>query len=282
MDYSYPFISSKDVDSVTRQLKRYGIAVVPKYLAAETLKTLNKEFERSLVDKADCIFTQEGHPMNPDGRTARMNPWHDQAPKEFPTITSVYRDSFMRDISQAYYSPHRFALNDEIFITHEQPCNQPLLPWHFDRIQSLKFWFYLTDTTKQNGAFEYCPGSHWEGRYRASYYLALGYDVEDLPNDIDEELIRDPVSLELNAGDLLIFDPDGFHRGGIVHEGTERRVMRGHTHPEGGRRYGDKPFSPGWWIRSPLNINRWFGSASARILGERIQDHTVNRKLHKM
>ncbi len=65
--------------------------------------------------------------------------------------------------------------------------------------------------------------------------------------------------------------------GGVVQEGRERRVLRAHTYPTG-RRYSDRIFSPGWWMRSPLNLNRWFPSATTRILGDRISEATINRK----
>ncbi len=184
-------------------------------------------------------------------------------------------------MAEDYFSPHKIDFNDEVFITHEKPCEKPILPWHFDRVQSLKFWINLTDTTKENGAFEYCPGTHWEGHYRAGFHLSQGGAVENIPNDIDPDLVRNPVSIELKAGDLLIFDPDGFHRGGIVQPGQERRVLRGHTHPKGQRRYGDKPLSSGWWLRSFLNLNKWAGHASTRILGDKIQDQTINRNQNK-
>ena len=109
--------------------------------------------------------------------------------------------------------------------------------------------------------------------------MSQGCRVVDIPNDIDDELIRNPVSMELKAGDLLIFDADGFHRGGVVQPGKERRVLRAHTYPTG-RRYADKVFSRGWWLSGPLNINRWIKSGSTRVLGDRIQESTCNRHQH--
>jgi hypothetical protein len=281
MKNRYQFLSERTVDAVIVQLKKHGIALVPNYLSSNVLKKLNLEFERSLTENSLSVYARSKHPTNTRGKAARLNPWHKEAMNEFPEISSVFRDEFMRDIAQSFYAPYPFIFNEAVFITNEFPCEVPILPWHFDRVQSLKFWFNLTDTTKHNGAFEYCPGTHWEGRYRAGYYLSQGVGIEDLPNDIDEDLIRNPVTLELKAGDLLIFDPDGFHRGGIVEEGGERRVLRAHTYPKG-RRYGDKLFSAGWWIRSPLNLNRWFKSSTSRILGDRIQETSVNRKLHNI
>lgn len=278
MEYAYEFIADRTVDSVIKQLKRYGITLVPNYLGEALLPQINEEFGRSLTEKAQSVYAQSKHPTNIDGKAARLNPWHQEAMEEFPGIAGVFKDEFMQSIADAYYAPHPYSFNEAIFITNEFPSKVPILPWHFDRVQSLKFWFNLTDTTKHNGAFEYCPGSHWEGRYRAGFHLSQGVGVQEIPNDIDEDLIRNPVALELNAGDLLIFDADGFHRGGVVEAG-ERRVLRAHTYPKG-RRYGDKLFSAGWWVRSPLNINRWFKSATSRILGEKIQEGTLNRHQH--
>lgn len=277
----FEFNAEKNTESVLHQLKKHGIACVPGYLANDMVARLNGEFEDILTRKTRSILSQGKHPGNTDGRVARLNPWHTDASKDFPQISGVFKDSFMQEIANQYFSPHAFEFNDEVFITHELPCETPSLPWHFDRVQALKFWFNLTDTTAQDGAFEYCPGTHWEGRYRVGYYLSQGYGIQDIPNDIDEDLIRNPVTLELKAGDLLIFDADGFHRSSRVFAGGEQRVLRAHTHPSLGRRYRDKRFSPGWWLRSKLNINKWAGNASSRILGERIQDQAVNRNQHK-
>jgi len=278
----YDFTALANVDSVILQLKQHGIACVPGYLARELVDQLNNEFESILTVKSQSILAQTPHPGNTNGRVARFNPWHAKAEIDFPKIGAVFKDDFMRKIANNYFSPHPYDFNDEVFITHELPCETPSLPWHFDRVQSLKFWFNLTDTTAQDGAFEYCPGTHWEGRYRVGYYLSQGLGIEDIPNDIDEDLIRNPVTLELKAGDLLIFDADGFHRSSRVFEGGEQRVLRAHTHPAGGRRYQDKCFSAGWWLRSNFNINKWMGKASSRILGDNIQDQALNRNKNAM
>ncbi len=265
------------IESALVTLKKFGIAVIPNFLEKSDVSALNFEFDGCFSNAGRSIF-REKHPINEEGQTARLNPLRADVREQFPKICTVFQHQFMRDVSSAYFAPHSVSFNDEVFVTHELPSERPILPWHFDRMQSLKFWFYLTDTTKENGAFEYCPGTHWEGRYRASYYLAKGLGIEELPNDIDEELIRKPITLALRAGDLLIFDADGFHRGGIVSEGRERRVLRAHTHPIRGRRFGDKLLSSGWWISSWLNINRWLPKASERVIGERIRERSVNRK----
>ena len=275
--HNYEFIAEPTIDSIIRQLKKHGVALVPSFLNQAQVGDLNVEFSRTLTEDAASIYARSRYPTSCNGKAARLNPRHVKAMEEFPSITSTFSSDFMRQIADAHYAPHDYSFNEAVFITNEFASEVPILPWHFDRVQSLKFWFYLTDTTRENGAFEYCPGTHWEGRYGAGYHLSQGCAVVDIPNDIDEELVRNPVAMELDAGDLLIFDADGFHRGGVVQDGAERRVLRAHTSPTG-RRYSDKPLTPGWWVRSPLNINRWFRSATTRILGDRIREGTINRK----
>jgi hypothetical protein len=279
MNLNYEFLSDKTVESVIANLKKYGITVIPSYLSAEVVSKLNVEFQKSLNEQTESIYSKNNHPTNIKGMAARLNPGTGKSNFEFPAITSTFQDRFMREIVEHYYKPHQYSFNESIFITNEFECERQILPWHFDRVQSLKFWFNLTDTSIKNGAMEYCPGTHWEGRYRAGFHLSQGIGIEDIPNDIEEELIRNPVSIELNAGDLMIFDADGFHRGGLVGIGGERRVLRAHSYPNG-RRYGDRVLSAGWWLKGPLNINKWFKSSTTRVVGDRIKETTINRKKH--
>lgn len=277
---NYEFIAEPAVESIIVKLKKFGVALVPGFLDKAKIEDLSAEFGWTLGKESLASVTKPSqHPNNHRGKTARLEMSHPKAMAEVPTITQVFSSDLMRWVAEAYFAPNHYSFNEAVFITNEFESEVNILPWHFDRIQSLKFWFNLTDTTRENGAFEYCPGSHWEGRYRAGYHMSQGCRVKDIPNDIDEDLIRNAVCMELKAGDLLIFDADGFHRGGIVQPGQERRVLRAHTYPIG-RRYGDKPFSSGWWVSSPLNINRWLKSSTTRVVGDRVMDATTNRYQH--
>lgn len=276
----YEFVVEPLVESIIYSLKKFGVALVPDFLDKISTQDLNTEFLRALgSEHFVSVSNRCVHPTNQQGKTARIITSHEKAAVEFPSITRVFGSDFMKHVAEAYFAPNNYSFNETIFVTNEFESKVNILPWHFDRIQSLKFWFNLTDTTRENGAFEYCPGSHWEGRYRASYHMSQGCPVKDIPNDIDEDIIRNPICIELKAGDLLIFDSDGFHRGGVVESNMERRVLRAHTYPAG-RRYGDKPLTSGWWVSGPFNINRWFKSSSTRVLGDRIKETTTNRHQH--
>jgi hypothetical protein len=108
--------------------------------------------------------------------------------------------------------------------------------------------------------------------------MATGTAVRDIPNDVPDHRIQNPVTLEAKAGDLIIFDPDGFHRGGVVKPGHERKVIRADTFPKNARKYSDLPFTGGWWLRSNLNFAKWFKSKSTRTLGNLTNDKTQTRE----
>ena len=217
-------------DYVVDVLRRYGISIVRRFAYGQMLHELRDEYDRIFSEEDDGIFAKHEHPANEGGKVARLNRLN-LGRASFPTCHKVFESKFMEDIARVYFAPYGYVLNDEIFATYEVQSHQPILPWHYDRQQSLKFYIYLSETTRINGAFEYVPGSHREGRYRANYHLIRGIRHQDLPNDIPEDEIINPVTIDGSAGDLIIFDADGFHRGGVVQEGKERMVIRGHSHP---------------------------------------------------
>ncbi|MGJ8645382.1 MAG: phytanoyl-CoA dioxygenase family protein [Marinomonas colpomeniae] len=271
-------IVSKDINAIMLSLKKYGIAIVPSYLSSEELEGLQREFIEISGSDISGGGVKHKHPTNEDGMVIRVKR-ENLKDSDFPVTKGVFGSSFMNDILTSYYSPFEFKLNDDIFLTHEKPCEVPILPWHFDRVQSLKFFIYLKDVTKNDGAFEYSPGTHNEGHYRANYALATGTSLEKLPNDIPESEIINPVTIEGEAGDLIIFDSDGFHRGGIVGPDGERMVMRGHSHPIGGAfRYGKaKPFSKMWFVGSCFNLAKLFKDDYSRVLGTDIKTKAKTR-----
>lgn len=272
-------IADRDIVSVMANLKKYGITVIPSYLDQNELSELKSEFIKSFSYNGNGFTIRHKHPTNEDGMVVRLRR-EELNGKDFPYIKNIFSSEFMKGVVNKYYSPSSFRLNDSIFITHEKPCEIPILPWHFDREQSLKFFIYLKETTKNDGAFEYVPGSHREGRYRANYHLATGTPLQQLPNDIPEDEIFNPVTMEGKAGDLIIFDPDGFHRGGVVGEGGERMVIRGHSHPYPVFvSYGTpRIFSKNWWVQSIFNMAKTFNNQYCRVLGSEIESKAAKNR----
>ena len=274
----YVFQALPTSEDILEKLNHFGICIVPGYADSKMVESLRNSFESLLGDKeCECILSKTGHPTNKDGIQVLIDPI--EAEKEdMGVFKEIFQSDEIKDICHKYFSPHKFDLNPRILLNHLKPSPVQILPWHFDRIQTLKFWMYAKDTTKDDGAFEYCLGSHWEGRYRSGYYMATGKSVFEIPNDVPDNRIFNPVSVEAKAGDLIVFDPDGFHRGGIVKSNHERCVVRADTFPIPSRKYGDKFLSPGWWLRSQINLGKIFRNKTFRVLGDRIKDDAMNRE----
>jgi len=271
------FECPQNAKSIVDKLNSSGIVVIREFLAKVMISRLNSRFESWMNRDSISVLRRIDHPRNPGGVQAFVCP--DVAASSGETeLFDVFRLGLVRAIAEEFFSPQEFRLNPAVVLTHLQPASNPILPWHFDRMQSLKFWIYLDDASEDNGALEYCPGTHWEGRYRASYHMATGTAVKNIPNDVPDHRIQHPLVVDAKAGDLIVFDPDGFHRGGVVKPGNERRVIRADTFPLKTRRYSDFPMTGGWWLRSIFNLARWLKVSGSRTLGDRTKDTTTRRE----
>ena len=277
----YDFESPHDSQSVIKVLNKYGISIVRNFLSDEEKDRLNHSFKEALSGDNGICSSKSGHPTNKGGRQGVVD-LKIARQSGHPIFDEIAHSPLISEISRLYYAPYSCEVAANVLLTHLKPCKVPILPWHYDRLQTLKFWIYLKDARKKDGAFEYCPGTHWEGRYRTAYNLAIGSSVQNLPNDVPDERIINPVTLEAKAGDLIIFDPDGFHRGGIVEDNGERRVLRIDTHPIGRRKWSDWIFTPSWFLQTSFNLAKVFRKKSQRILGDMTSDKALNRKKHKI
>jgi hypothetical protein len=125
--------------------------------------------------------------------------------------------------------------------------------WHIDPSVSLKFYFYLTDTDRGNGAFSYATGSHREGFFRLMYYRQRG--EAHLPQALpDDEIPPSRVTVEAPAGTLIVFAAHGMHRGGEITSNRERLIMVGHCYYKTAR-YASL-FRKAL-LRSPLNMTKY-------------------------
>jgi hypothetical protein len=259
-------------------LRISGIAVIRGYLSSEERTALVKEFRGAFTSDDPGVYSVHEHPSNVGGRVARARIGK-LGDEEFLVTKKTFSNRFFDELTQLYFDPSPYLLSEDIFFTHEVACDVPILPWHFDREQALKFFIYLTDTKKENGAFEYDPGSHREGHFRANYFLLKGVPQRQIPNDIPIEELHHPQVIEGAAGDLIIFDPDGFHRGGVVQPGQERMVIRGHSHPLPKARAGFA--SAGWWLKTRLNLARSLGRRVERKIGDRVKSGAKKTRADK-
>ena len=266
-------VVEKSIKKIIDKLNLYGIAIIKNYTTKKIIKDLNKNFDFFLKNQTEFISNKyvidnkSGVEIILDSKKVYKN---------FRSIRTVFQSSFLQNLLKNYFQPHNFELNENLVLNLNKKSKKAILPWHVDRLQSLKFMLYLEKVDKSNGAFEYCPGTHWEGRYRASAHMLSGSSLRFLPNDVPKDRIMNPVTVSVNPGDLIIFDPDGFHRGSFVKKGF-RKVLRADSYPKPNRGWDDNFFSIYKLLTSPLNINRLLGKYSKRVLGFKTRDKFDNR-----
>ena len=230
-------LSNFDSMSIRKLLRSFGLVVVQNYLSAEELKAIKEEIA-NIENTPECIIKIHQHPNNENGVVYRLR--STQFSQDQKHIIDTMLNERLSCVTRDYYLDRDIILNEEIFFTHEKHDARNILPWHFDRIQSLKFYINLVDVDESNGALEYCLKSHREGTLRGNYHILKGVAIEDIPNDVPLDELYNETVISASAGDLIIFDSAGFHRGGVIEKGKERLVLRGHSHPCDVKKYGEK------------------------------------------
>jgi len=233
--------------AIAARVERFGLARIPGWLTEEQLGPLRDEFQALLADRSAFVRPLE----YPAGRAVALTRTDLDAARH-PHTARVFGDPRLAEVCRAVYGPgHR--LNEEIWLTRDEPREDPINELHFDRIPSLKFFLYLRRTAEDDGALRCVPGSHHRTRAIARYHLRRGRRVVDLPNfDVPADL---PPSQPItgDAGCLVVFSTDVYHQGGRVAPGHERWVMRGHSRPDPPARYHPTRGSRQWWRESPWN-----------------------------
>ena len=161
-----------------------------------------------------------------------------------PDIFKVLGQNWMIELAKEYLKKDQ--LFTEIFITNDFRNDRGIETngiLHFDKFHTLKYMLYLSDCDKSSGAFCCVPGSHIDGKFlreKAWQETQVYENIKNKPLEdyrgILEYSEKDVIALEGNAGTLIIFETDVFHRGGIVEDNKERLLIRSHFHD--GSRWG--------------------------------------------
>lgn len=170
---------------------------------------------------------------------------------------SVFSKPWMKELFLAYNNNISKGFFSSIYSTHDYKFDGSIGRngyLHFDRNASLKFFLYLNDVTKENGAFYIQPGSHKLGKklrekawgkliptpndnfIKKIYQKFFGKTFNQVKNriEIDYPQLYDSsklIPVEGKAGTLIVFDSDIFHLGGLIEKkGMERLVLRMHSY----------------------------------------------------
>ncbi len=223
-----------------------GIFVVKSFLNFSELENLKKEVLSH--------HSKKGKPY-PFGTTYAINNPKVLENEKLQKI--VFSKSWMKVLFYSYNNGVTKGYFDSIYSTHDFKFDGSTGRngyLHFDRNASLKYFLYLNDVTKENGAFFIQPNSHKLGkklRHKAwgnlipkpndSFFKKIiiklfGKPFKDIKNriELDHPELYDEsklIPVEGKAGTLIVFDSDLFHQGGKINKkGAERIVIRMHNY----------------------------------------------------
>ncbi len=261
MRSEYEFTLSRDagLDKTLAVLGEYGMVHIPDFVSQSEIAVLRDEFEGLFAVKDSWLRTVNYE----HGRALSVHRDGIDTSK-FPVFAKTFGDPIMKHLTDQYLGTPNLVNND-IYVTNDKPNPEPINPLHFDKILSLKFFLYLLDTTQDSGAFQFVPKSHKIGRELANEHLRHDGKMQTINNRTTEQRMFDAaIPIEGPAGTMIIFDTDGYHRGGVVQPGKERMVMRGHSHTDPMPVYKPKLFTGQWWHEFPLNPARFSGKVPAK------------------
>lgn len=236
----------KEIDFLKQTLLDQGIFRVDSYLSTEKVNDLKEEVLNYHKKYGNLYSFGSTYTINKPSSLSNNSiqknifskPWMKQ-------LFLAYNNNIPKGFFSSIYSTHDYKFDGSI------GRNGYL---HFDRNVSLKYFLYLNDVTKKNGAFFIQPNSHklgkelrekaW-GRFiptpndnllKKVVLKLFGKHFSVVKNriELDYPELYDPKKLtpvEGKAGTLIVFDSDIFHLGGLIEkDGLERLVIRMHSY----------------------------------------------------
>ena len=221
----YAFTRSKEhsIEDIYQTLQQWGIAVIPGFSQGTQLLGINAEFEKFMSFEAPWAK----HVDYSEGQMVRVQTPHMDR-SIFPMTWEIFNTPFTQRLAKMYMGDS-CVFNYSIFVAKDVVGSSHVAnDMHFDVVRHFKYFLYLTDTTTINGAFTCIPGSHKiTSHIRNRHGDQISYENRQLTRDLPLDGLE-ATPIEGEAGTMIIFDTEVFHRAGHVQEG-ERRIMRAHT-----------------------------------------------------
>ena len=202
-------------------LKHDGVCVVRRFISPEQVDNILSDLRNVPSDK----FWKDAQ-----GSDSRIF----GAEKLSNNISSVLNAPLLDQIRAQFYSitPVGFAMYGALkFVTNNSGSGGG---WHVDSYQrQLKFIIYLSDVALENGPFEYVIGSHKLSRKIALLVKNIfKADLSRFSENEVEAMLKtgDTQAFTGRAGDLLIVDTSGLHRGMPIRQG-ERFAITNYMWP---------------------------------------------------
>lgn len=252
-------------EALLETIERDGYVVLAEWLPATDVAAAREEFERLQLTRPSWCRIEEAEGrtfLHFSPLAKRLS----GSASEMAVIDGVFNHPLFRTLCDRYLGAGWFCdrILFEHNLPDTEPI-QPWHVDHFPVDERcLKFFVYLTDVTPATGSFCYVPGWHrllwrfnteiesyrqrqadlhmfdqiiaraesWIGELRTAGKAAEAEKVERLLQDTTAHIhgrydSDDHFAISAKAGSVIIFDPAGLHRGGVVSRG-ERLVVRSH------------------------------------------------------
>lgn len=237
-------LKNSSPDEAADMLRGTGIVRIENYI--HDTKDLEAEL-MSIYDNMDINY-QFGKVIRTDHQTWDVS--------KTPKTNAFFRESqWMYDVYKQYQTNTHGQFQKDLFSSYDFVHSGGIGPqgWsHFDKIQRLKFFLYVTDVDKDAGPLRASPGTQklsyelrktnknpnnpekWRfGRYYGDRALVLTEDwsegsIEGSQNHYPEVEYK-MEDIEGTSGTLVVFDSNVIHSGGQIKKGKSRLVARGHS-----------------------------------------------------
>ncbi len=213
------------MQDLPREILKEGIVKLEGFVPLEDIEPIKQE----VLEKIEN-FSEGGYQF---GKALNFIPLENLAPPS-SEVRKVFDNELIKSTKQEYLGDNYLHA---IQATHDYIANEELARngyLHFDRFHTLKFFLYLTDCDEDCGPFSVVRGSRYLGAQLRKKAWSNSSDYSQVKNRIEIDYPhldiskKDSTPMTGKAGDLLIFDSDIFHFGGVLKEGNERLVLRSH------------------------------------------------------
>jgi len=213
-----------NIKKMSEIIKEEGVFIVENFIMGDDLKNLHDEvLELCKKEGGNYEF----------GRNYR-GPSIDEF-KNDSYIKKTFNQKWLKSLDKEYRNTNK-GFSSAIYATWDYKNDNGLARngWlHFDRQNCLKYFIYLTDIDKTNGALNLSPKSRKKGEELRKTAWNESKDYNSVLNRIElnypdllEEYPFFPI--EYPAGTLIVFDTDTFHKGGLCETDKSRLIVRSH------------------------------------------------------
>lgn len=204
----------------------YGVCVLPNFLSAEEIKSLKTEFDTFFSGDDSLATTDHGSRGYLEAKTLK----YDQIDQNIiPNMRQLVDRPMFKSLTEKFYNGD-YIYPQKLYIirsTENEDYVPTELPYctHVDRIQMLKFFFFLKDVELKDGPPGIIPGTQKELKEGRLQWIREKKDPKYYDNVIkgrDHEI----VPLVGPAGTLAVLDTDVAHVAGRVYDNGLREVIR--------------------------------------------------------